>query len=73
MARYIWLQEEMKSVAKTISPDVLASEVVASVLTIEEIARLYRFDDLDTLNDVLADQGLSRCVECGIWVDEVDD
>ena len=52
---------------------VLASEVVTTNLVIEEIGRLYGFDDLDILNDLLADQGLSRCIMCGTWVLEVDE
>ena len=51
-----------------ISPEVLASEVVTTNLALEEIGRLYGFDDLDILNDLLADQGLSLCIMCGTWV-----
>ena len=56
-----------------ISSEVLASKVVTTNLTIEEIARVYEFDDLDILNDLLANQGLSKCIECGTWVFEVNE
>jgi hypothetical protein len=61
----------------TISNEALASEVVTTNLTIEEIASRYGLDDLDILNEDLACEGLSQCVECGVWgkdwVKDVDD
>jgi hypothetical protein len=48
------------------------SEVIGTDYTIEELSRLLGEDNLDILNDLLADNGLSKCIVCGTWVYEVN-
>ncbi len=50
-----------------------SNDVIGTKLTVEEIANLIDERDLDSVNDDLADCGLSKCIECGTWMEEVND
>ncbi len=63
MAQGIWIRDEFMEL----------SEVIGTTYTIEELGKRLGESDLDILNDLLADNGLSQCIVCGTWVYEVND
>ncbi len=49
------------------------ADLIGTTLEMEEIAKMYDYENLYILNDRLAEYGISKCIICGTWVDEVND